>query len=340
MSGRGRTFLLLGVVVLLGVAAVVVLMTRGGNRGGAAVTPTPVVAAQVVVAVQDIPRGGEILTETVALRAWPADQVPPGAMMEVQAVLGQFARFDIPKGLPLLPAMLAPTRGGALFTPSQLPGQIPAGKVAVALPISRLSSVAYAIKPGDHVDALASFLVLDLDEEFQTRLANKFVMAVPSPEGVVTFIPMDPAGRDRNPVLGFQAIEQPSERQRPRLVAQLTVQNMLVLGVGDWLSQSQPEVAATPAADQAQAPTPNAAAQPDVVTVIVEPQDALVLKFLRESGAAIDLALRSADDAEQMFATESVTLQYMFTRFEVAQPPKLTYGIEPHPTPVPTPQPQ
>jgi pilus assembly protein CpaB len=256
-------------------------------------------------------------------------------MISEDEALGWYARFDIPQGMPMLPGMLSETRKRAMAEESELPKLIPAGKVAVALPVTRLSSVAYALKAGDHIDALASFMVIDLDQDFQTRLVNNYTVAVVGggESGSVTFTEIKPGGRERNPVLGFPAIDQPSELQRPRLVAQLTVQNMEVLGVGDWLSQQEQTGAVatpTPSAQQPQATAaPVPVMIPDIITVLVDPQDALVLKFLRESGASIDLALRSAEDVAQTFTTESVTLQYMFTRFAITQPPKLEYGTEP-----------
>jgi len=341
MSGRGRTLILIGVVLFLGAILVGVFLLRGSGGGGAAPTPEPQVA-QIVVAVQSIPRGSEIVSGTVALRAWPVEQLPPGFLVDVAEAEGRFARFDIPPGLPILPEMMAETSRLALAEPSELPKQIPPGKVAVALPVTRLSSVAYALKAGDHVDVLATLFILDLDEEFQTQLYNDYMLAIPSTkEGTITFLEINPGGRDRNPVFGFPALDRPSEAQRPRIVAQLTVQNMVVLGVGDWLSQSQPAVEAPPeSAEGPPTPAPQAAAavpELDIITVVVDPQDALVLNFLRESGAVIDLALRSSEDGEQTFTTESVTLQYMFTRFEIAEPPRLTYGIEPKFVPTPAP---
>jgi len=64
---------------------------------------------------------------------------------------------------------------------------------------------------------------------------------------------------------------------------------------------------------------------PQVLTLEVDPQDALVLKYARETGAQLDLALRAAGDKETRFTTEAVTLQYLFERFRVSIPPKLDY---------------
>ena len=63
--------------------------------------------------------------------------------------------------------------------------------------------------------------------------------------------------------------------------------------------------------------------------LIVSPQDALVLKWAGESGAAMHIVLRSHDDAGvRLPDTEAVTMQYMMDRFNIAMPPGLNYGIE------------
>jgi hypothetical protein len=64
------------------------------------------------------------------------------------------------------------------------------------------------------------------------------------------------------------------------------------------------------------------------VTLIVTPQDAMVLKYAEEVGASVDLVLRSAEDTGEI-TTEAVTLQYIFDRFDIELPPKLPYGVTP-----------
>jgi hypothetical protein len=56
----------------------------------------------------------------------------------------------------------------------------------------------------------------------------------------------------------------------------------------------------------------------------------LVLKWSIEQGAALHIVLRSYSDAGvRLPDTETVTLQYMMDRFNIALPPGLEYGIEP-----------
>jgi hypothetical protein len=104
----------------------------------------------------------------------------------------------------------------------------------------------------------------------------------------------------------------------------LTVQAAKVLNVGLWLEE-EPEP--TPVAQQeetAEGPTPTPAL-PDIVTLAVTPQDALVLLWLRQSGIHSEMALRSANEENADHLTEAVTLQYMLTRFNIAVPPKIEF---------------
>jgi Flp pilus assembly protein CpaB len=340
MGGRGRTLFLVALVILLIAALAVVFILRQGGGGEEAVepveTPTPF-TTQIVVAVNDIARGEQVMSGTVGLADWPIGRVPAGAMVSVDEAMNQYVRFDIPAGVPMLPGMLAATVG-ELAGVSDLPLKILPGKVAVALPVSRLSSVAYALMPGDHVDVLASFWVIGLDEEFQSELQNDIILIVPTKEEEVHFVPFTPGGREGSPLFGYGTLEHPAGKQYPRMVSQLTVQNAVVLGVGDWLSQGAPAATPVPQEGQSQPAEEAESSGPDIVTLIVDPQDALVIKFLRETGAVIDLALRSAGDKEQRFSTEAVTIQYMFTRFQMAEPPKLPYGIVPASTAMPAPR--
>jgi hypothetical protein len=63
------------------------------------------------------------------------------------------------------------------------------------------------------------------------------------------------------------------------------------------------------------------------VTLAVEPQDALVLLWARQSEMYMELALRAPGSEEARYQPEAVTLQYMLTRFNIAVPPKLEYGF-------------
>jgi len=337
---RGRTFILLGLVLAVGAILAAVLLSRGQQKAPPppGETPQAVRTTKVVVAFQPIPRGSQIITAAVGLFDWPEATKPQKAINNTSLVIGKYAKIDIDQGLPILPSMFADSVAGTI------PGgnaalAIEPGKVGVAFPLRstypenatlpydrrdkdvlpRLLSVAFAVQPGDRVDVLACFWVYEFDKDFQTRLPNKFFYINPEkPESLVQM----PAGRPATGAVGLGGVEGPGESQLPRMVCQWTVQNARVLGLGDWVA-----VAPTPAPQgggQQATPVPSVA---QVATLEVDPQDALVLKYARENGAQMDMALRSARDVESRFSTEAVTLQYIFERFKVAVPPKLDYGI-------------
>ncbi len=106
--------------------------------------------------------------------------------------------------------------------------------------------------------------------------------------------------------------------QYPRLVTQTILQDVEVLRVGPWMAAA----AASDGDQAAGAPV----ATSDVVTLLVTPQDSVVLKWLvdlaSEGEAMITFALRSGDEVESP-ETESATLEYLMRRFRVAIPPKL-----------------
>ncbi|MBI1881749.1 MAG: hypothetical protein HYR94_26525, partial [Chloroflexi bacterium] len=114
------------------------------------------------------------------------------------------------------------------------------------------------------------------------------------------------------------------EPQIPRRVAQLTVQAAKVIRVGPWIEPPPPP----PPAEGEEAPTPTPAL-PDVVTLAVTPQDALVLLWLRQNSIYSEMALRAAGEENADHLTEAVTLQYMLTRFNIAVPPKIEFVMSP-----------
>jgi hypothetical protein len=133
----------------------------------------------------------------------------------------------------------------------------------------------------------------------------------------------------------------PSEAQRPRLVSQTLIQNVIVLQMGTFLTPAekaaaeatQPAATATPepGAEQPQqataAPTP-IPAPPDVMTLIVSPQDAVTLNYLIYGGAQLTLVLRNPRDAD-VPSTEAVTLSYLLDQYNIPIPVKLPYGFQP-----------
>lgn len=330
----GRLLLIIGLVIVLIAAAVAAYMfLLGGGDGPASPEPleqepTTVPQEEIVVAAQDLPRG-LMITEgsgAVVTTTWPREAVSDQAITNVQRLYGQVTRQAIARGTPIMEGMMGDVSGelGAVGSDAAL--QIPAGRVGYALPVSRYSSVAWALQPGDHVDVIISLLMVDLDEVFQSELPNQF-----------TCVTDDEACQDgtfgRLEALpnGWVVHVVPGDIQRPRLVTQLTVQDATVLRIGDW-DRRVHQVMETPppeaeGEEEEATPEPRESVRP--VTLALRPQDASVLKYAEESGASIDLVLRSAADAGKEVVTEPVTLRYLLDRFNIALPSKLPYGIQP-----------
>ena len=224
------------------------------------------------------------------------------------------------------------------------------GMVAVSIPITRLSSVSYAPQRGDHVNVIVTALFVDLDPAWQTKLPN-WTGNVIGPgggalnDGSLFALPIRGAseqGRpETDPLVNQTFYILPSEQQRPRLVSQTLIQNVIVLQMGNFLTPAekaaleatQPAPTATPepGAEQPQqaAPTPTPKpAPPDVITLIVSPQDAVTLNYLIYGGAELTLVLRNPRDTD-VPVTEAVTLSYLLDQYNIPIPVKLPYGFEP-----------
>jgi Flp pilus assembly protein CpaB len=360
-----RRVLLLLLLLIVAAAALILVLFSTGILGGNSGTPaptlesnilgtpqqivtgptaTPLKLTPIVVAVQRLPRGIVIPEGAVDVQQWPIDNVPYYPIQDPKLVIGRIARTDIEVGMPIVETQLVEnlfdldlkSRG------SDAAAVIPSGKVAIAVPIDRLTNVAHAPKSGDRIDVIISFLFVDVDEEFQSIKPNKVSLTSITQDGTIQILQaiegrVEPSGDFPNPV-----VVGPSERQRPRLVTQRTIQNALVLHVGmfpadgDFLGRRPsptpipvtPGGAPTPTPVQSAAsPTPNVF-NPDIITLVVDPQDAVVLAWTVEAGLPMYFTLRSAQD-ESTSETLAVSLDYMLSTYQIPQPQKLPYGLEP-----------
>lgn len=310
---RGRIFIILGVILGLGTAvAVIFLLGQQPPVPGEGEAPVEIVTTlEVVMAMQNLARGDTIVPEAVELREMDIDQVPRGAMTIFDEVIGRIALTDIFQGQVIQETML--TDRETLLSEANASILIPKGKVAVAFPINEISSVSYALQAGDSVDVLVSMRFIEVDETYQMK--KPFAGYVEEVEEVPCEPCMPSPGEGRD--------------QIPRPASQLIVQDAEILKIGTWLQAA--EVPPPVEEEEAPAEGEEGAVPPPVVpqyiTLLVNHQDALVLKWARESGATIDLVLRSAEDHD-IVTTEPVTLDYMLARFGITVPPKRSYTLE------------
>ena len=375
MRRRGLIIIVALLLVVIAIAALfLILGSGGGGTAGPAATPTaievtatPEAFINVVAASQNLSRGAVIPADGVQLIPWPITRMLPAAITDTARVIGTRARYDIPRGDPILSTMVVASLLDLSAFGSDAAAQIPPGMVAITLPYNKADGVALGIQDGDHVNVIVSWMLVDLDEDFQTVLPNLTANIVPPspgdpanavPAGVVNTVG-DAAGAvgrgENDPTLGRQFYVVPSENQRPRMVTQGIIQDAVVLHLGDFglnapifvnieptaVPESAPAAAEAPAAaapaeaEGTATPPPPATPTPlppDSITLMVSYQDALVLEYVKQ------VALQNAGAVKVTFAlrsagdtslaeTESVTLQYMFERFAIALPSKLAYGV-------------
>jgi len=334
---RGRLLIILGIILGLATLGAVAFLALGSGGGGILPAPSPtsppvaeeeqgIPTTQVIVALQPIGRGSQFVRGSIGRRDWPANNVPPDIIADEAETIGKVAKTEIVQGQVIVRSMLADIGegGDASF-------RVPTGRAAVAYPISRQSSVSYAVQAGDYVDILVTAFFVDVDEEFQSRLPNKINFFFPefdAETGEQTGVKLSQSfeeGRFAVTAGDLPAAVGPSEPQVPRRVAQLTVQAAKVIRVGPWIEPPPPP---PPEDQEGEAPTPTPRL-PNVVTLAVTPQDALVLLWLRQSGIYSEMALRAAGEENADHLTEAVTLQYMLTRFNIAVPPKIEFIMAP-----------
>jgi len=356
---RGRVFLYLSLILIL--------LLVGGyfawnnflkptETGQPASQPTPVPDTVDIIVVTQKASRGTVLNETLLGKiSLPRDVVIPGMFTDLAQVVGRQAKFDLDSGIPVTANMLVDTADQLSDAGSVASLSIPEGMVAKTIPMDRFSSVAYALKPGDKVVVIASMPFIDIDQSFQTKLPNRVGLVygtVPEGgggEGEETTGPSltieitgsedsPPQGRTED-ALGLEEEEiyvLPSEDQRPRLASQAIIPSATVLKVGEFSFEEEEE------SDQAlPTPTPSPGDQqegqvqpepkkepPDIITLIVTPQEAVNLTYLIESGVDIHLVLRSAGDST-VVDTQTVTLKNLLENYDIPLPEKLPYGFYP-----------
>lgn len=356
----GTLFIILAIVLILILAVVAFLMRDTLLGGGPSVTVTegevpameaPTETVDIVVLTQPVARGDAISDDMLEMIPYPKEDMREGLFItNRQDVAGKFAKTDLVNGMPLTLNSLTDIPLGSYAS-----AQIPAGMVAISMPISKLTSVSYGLQPGDHVNIIASFNLVDLDADYQSKLpnlntvvnapgaverqavgetdqttitTNTITVDIAGAGSPVGRIEIDPALGETGPLYVI-----PSEEQRPRLVTQSIVQDAIVLWVGDFpldgdiFSDSAPvAIEEIPVEGEEEAPVVETNV-PTNITLIVLPQDAVALNYLMLAEAELNLALRSTGD-EQQVETQAVTLQFIMDQYNIPYPTKLPYGME------------
>lgn len=351
---RGRIFIYLALIVVIAVAAGAFYFLRQSPTAHptpVATQTTPQVAlVQIVTAGQNIYPGTPITESMLSSIGIPQDKLVQGEIVDKTAVVSKYAKYMLAQGQPIMDSSITQTPGNVYLPGSNWAPFIPQGLTAVAIPVTRLSAVGYGVRDGDYVDVIVTMLLVDIDPTFQSILPDFTALVIqpgPSDKGVLLTGSITSAGQGSqtgqtvvDDVLKQPIYNVPSENQRPRMVTQMIMQNLQVLHVGSFPLPAQSTTDQLVAQPETTAPTPTpapASAQPaaatpvhpDIVTLMVTPQDAVTLTYLIYNGAQITLTLRNPNDQQAIKQPSAANLEYLLTQYNIPIPAKLPYSLQP-----------
>ena len=337
---RGRTLIFVLLIIIIGLVVGFVAI----RQFMAASTPTPEqpLFVEVFIAGQNIAQGGKITEDLLTTMSVPQDKVITVMYTrdEMPLLVGKVAKFPLDQGVVITESMVNDGSTAVPISGPQWASLIPSGMTAISIPADRLSLAGYAVNNGAHVNINACFLFVDIDPAFQSALPNQTAILTGTGftgEGLpVLSLGVAASGSSQGRLELDPSLQQPyylvpSEIQRPRMVCQMLLQDVVVMRVGDFpldptTNLSAPAPAAPVAAD---GETQQAPAAPDIVTLLVSPQDSITLSYLILTDAELSLTLRNPSDQARQ-ATEASTLQFLLSQYNIPVPAKLPYSLEPY----------
>ncbi len=349
-GGRILIFVVLFVVILAAVAFIV--FTQFINKPKPAATATQAqqqAMTEVFIAAQNIPQGTPITEDLLGTIKLPSANVLDVmfTLNEKGTLLSKVAKQNIDQGTPITDSMVLDASAPVPITGPKWATSIPHGMTAISIPASRFSLAARSITSGAHVNVNACFQFVDIDPSFQTILPNDTAPLsstgfLPDTLTALTLTVGDsrgPQGRvELDPSLQQPYYLIPSDldggMQRPRLVCQTLLQDVMVMRVGNFNpaeAQANPTPVGAPTAQPKPQQQQQQQQQPqqieDIVTLIVLPQDALTLTYLMYTDAAITMTLRNPTDLARQ-ATEPVMLAFLLGQYNIPVPVKMPYSID------------
>ena len=320
-------------------------------------TATPVVQfVDVVVADVFLPIGERIRADIIRVEQRPIDNVAVVGgvtFAEADELVGRLLRTEVSRGQEILAPMVALSPTDLTDQGSDLSLYVDDGKVAVAFPIDLFSGAAFAVRPGDLVDAIMTLRLVEVDDEFTTVRPNIWERVIEERllAGSGNFLAQETSeGRlELIPGINTVAVVEPGDGkdQIPRRTTQLTLQQMEVLWMGSWRDPRQglgqefnADALLTTQSQEGVSPTPvpkeRPENRPDVVILSLSSQDALILKWALETGITIDLVLRAQGDTTP-YVTASVSLPQILEGGILVIPETGEFSLEPRVDDIPVP---
>jgi len=243
-------------------------------------TQQPGKTASVVVADHNITLGTVLKAEDLRILEVPVSLAPEGTLEDVDSVVGKFASVDLAAGEILLGQKLAdPTNVN-----HDLSFILQDNQVLMAFPASDLMSTINIIQRGDLIDILAS---IEAEVKSETALLD-------------------------------QANNQKTQEASKQTYTFNALQRVQVTAMVVEIIQENGN-APIPVEKGATTQTSNSENKVRAYLLALNPQDALVIKHLKDIGADFDIVLR-APTSSQLFDFTTVTSQYLIDRYELVKP--------------------
>lgn len=287
---RGIILVVVGIgLAVIGIVAVTSLV-RQAAAPRPAPTPVPPITVQVVITTHDIAIKELLKAEDLIVVEVPVELAPFYALSDVDDAVGKITKIPFISGEIVFEHHLA--------DPTNINNDyafiIEDDQVLMAFPATDLMSGLNILQPGDLVDILVSLVqpvlpgdtgVSDLSNEEET------------PEDVL---------------FTFDALQR----------IEITAIVVEIIPLNQRSSSSTTSSTTSFTSNQAEAtPQPTPTPQPSQIEALaillaLRPQDALVLKHLKDAGGVIDIVLRSPTST-QIFELNPVTSDYLRDRYEL-----------------------
>ncbi len=235
---------------------------------------------RVVVAAQSIASKSEIRADFILVDELDEDEIPSGAAVRAQDVIGAIAKRDFALGEVITMQDIVLPWAPRRITETLL---IDDDKLVAVLEADDVLSQWGGVIPGDRVDLLFS-----LDIILETPMYPQEVLAAEQ---------------------GIQLIERDQSMDQTSVLA---LQNLEVLEILE-----EPQALGAAQQEGVPAELPRRA-----LVLQIDPQDAVILKYLRDSEATIDVALRARDNDTQ-YEVDAVNINYLILRYGIVLPEPL-----------------
>jgi pilus assembly protein CpaB len=273
---KGLIFVIAGILVVMLGVLLVGRLVQSMLIPAATPPPPTPVKESVLVTARGIPLGTVFGPADLTTIQLPVELVPLNRLTDPNQVVGKVALAPMVAGEMVLPHRVADASN---VIDKTLAVEIGDDQVLLAFPILDLMSQLNILKKGDVVD-----IFITMPTTVQTG-------GTEGEEKTFTFDAMQ----------------------------RITITAIVMNVVTEQAPTPTPVAVLTPGAAQTPQPPPEpvrTSTQPIALLLALAPQDALVLKNLKDSGAIFDLVLRSPTSTE-LFETMPVTDQYLIERYQL-----------------------